>query len=106
MSVAMDGVPSSEEIARAIALGYKVIRYPDGTVEIEANGKAGHGFAMDALERIGPLDQESYYQKLMRVAQAAESQRLLPASDSASKITQWAGRNSVWKTNLYTFEAE
>ncbi|MDR3445442.1 DUF6538 domain-containing protein [Dyella sp.] len=85
VAVTRDGVPSVDQIARAIALGYKVIRHPDGTVEIEANGKADHTLAMDALERIGPLDQEPYYQELMRVAQAAESQRSL-ASDPASKI--------------------
>jgi integrase len=104
LSVARDSSKESElslpAVVQAARLGiiYKVIRHPDGTVEVEANGKADHGFAMDALERIGPLDQEPYYQELMRVAQAAESQRVLPAPDPASKIpviqigkavTQW-----------------
>ncbi|WP_157511052.1 DUF6538 domain-containing protein [Frateuria sp. Soil773] len=61
VSVARDGLLSADEIARAIALGYKVIRHPDGTVEIEAKGKADHGFAMDAVDHIGRLDQEPYY---------------------------------------------
>ncbi|WP_157511098.1 site-specific integrase [Frateuria sp. Soil773] len=79
-------------------MGYKLIRHPDGTVELEANGKADHGFAMEAVDHIGRLDQEPYYQELMRSARAAESQRVLPAPDPASKIpviaigkavTQW-----------------
>jgi integrase len=83
VSVARDGVPSVDDIAKAIALGYKVIRHPDGTVEIEANGKADHGFAMDAVDRIGRLDQEPYYQEFIRSAQAGSAS---PASDPASKI--------------------
>ena len=81
MAVARDGIPSVDDIAKAIALGYKVIRHPDGTVEIEANGKADHGFAMDAVDRIGRLDQEPYYQELMRSAQAGRA-----SPDPASKI--------------------
>lgn len=91
--VARDGVLSAEEIARAIALGYKLIRHPDGTVELEANGKADHGFAMEAVDHIGRLDQEPYYQELMQAARVAA-----PTPDPASKIpviqigkavTQW-----------------
>lgn len=84
LSVAKDGIPTVSEIAQGkTPERYKVIRHPDGTVEIEANGKADHAFAMDALERIGPLDQEPYYRELM---QAAESQRVLSTPDPASKI--------------------
>ena len=81
VAVARDGIPSVDDIAKAIALGYKVIRHPDGTVEIEANGEADHGFAMDAVDRIGRLDQEPYYQELMRSAQAGRA-----SPDPASKI--------------------
>jgi integrase len=96
VSVARDGLLSADEIARAIALGYKLIRHPDGTVELEANGKADHGFAMEAVDHIGRLDQEPYYQELMRSARAAASSA--PTPDPASKIpviaigkavTQW-----------------
>ncbi|MEY2115316.1 MULTISPECIES: DUF6538 domain-containing protein [Rhodanobacter] len=84
VSVAMDGVPSVEEIARAIALGYKVIRHLDGRVEIEANGKTDHGFAMDAVDHIGRLDQEPYHQEFMQAARVAASSA--PTPDPASKI--------------------
>lgn len=81
----MDGVPSVDDIARAIALGYEVICHPDGRVAIEANGKADHGFAMDAVDRIGRLDQEPYYQEFMQAARAAASSASSP--DPASKIS-------------------
>ncbi|WP_114241457.1 DUF6538 domain-containing protein [Dyella sp. C9] len=96
--VAKDSVPTITQILKAKRLeDYKLIRRPDGTVELEVSGEDDHALAMDALERIGPLDQEPYYQELMRAARAAESQRSL-ASDPASKIpavpigklvTQW-----------------
>ncbi|MDO1530289.1 hypothetical protein QMK61_15735, partial [Fulvimonas sp. R45] len=96
----MDGVPSVEEIARAIALGYKVIRHPDGTVEIEANGKSDHQFAMDAVDRIGRLDQEPYYQEFMQAARAAASSA--PTPDPASKIPviQIAKAVSSWLAEI------
>lgn len=95
--VARDGELSADDIARAIALGYKVIRHPDGRVEIEANGKADHGFAMDAVDRIGRLDQEPYYQEMMQAARAASSSSApipAPASNIPSiaigkAVTQW-----------------
>lgn len=84
--VAKDSVPTITQILKAKRLeDYKLIRHPDGTVELEVSGEDDHALAMDALERIGPLDQEPYYQELLRAAQAAESQRVL-ASDPASKI--------------------
>lgn len=96
--VAKDSVPTITQILKAKRLeDYKLIRRPDGTVELEVSGEDDHALAMDALERIGPLDQEPYYRELMRAARAAESQRSL-ASDPASKIpavpigklvTQW-----------------
>ena len=99
LSVARDSVPTVSTILKAKRReDYKLVRRPDGSIELEANGEEDHGFAMDALERIGPLDQEPYYQELMRVAKKAESQRVLPAPDPASKIpviqigkavTQW-----------------
>ncbi|WP_201315120.1 DUF6538 domain-containing protein [Dyella sp. EPa41] len=112
LSVAKDGIPTVSEVAQGkTPERYKVIRHPDGTVEIEANGKADHSFAMDALERIGPLDQEPYYQELLRAAQAAESQRVLPTPDPASKIpviaigkavTQWLAEiKSSTKTKTF-----
>jgi hypothetical protein len=65
--VAKDGIPTVSEIAQGTTPErYEVIRHPDGTVEIDANGKADHSFAMDALERTGPLDQEPYYRELMQ----------------------------------------
>jgi len=80
VSVAMDGLPSVDEIARAIALGYRVLVKPDGTVEIEASGKADHGFAMSAVDRIGVLAKEPYYQEFIR----AEAQRIIDQAQASS----------------------
>ncbi|WP_147293408.1 hypothetical protein [Dyella monticola] len=75
--------------------GYKLIRHPDGTVELEANGKADHGFAMEAVDHIGRLDKEPYYQEFVQATRVTAS---APTPGPASKIpviaigkavTQW-----------------
>ncbi|MBM7130986.1 DUF6538 domain-containing protein [Dyella mobilis] len=80
VSVARDGLPSVEEIAKAIALGYRVIVRPDGTVEIEATGKEDHELLMDAVEHIGPLNKEPYYQEYVK----AEAQRIIDQAQASS----------------------
>ena len=80
MFVARDGAPSVEEIAKAIALGYRVVVKPDGSIEIEANGKEDHGFAMSAVDRIGVLAKEPYYQEYIR----AEAQRIIDQAQASS----------------------
>jgi integrase len=77
---ARDGLPSVDEIAKAIALGYRVLVKPDGTIEIEATGKEDHSFAMDAVDRIGVLAKEPYYQEFIR----AEAQRLVDQAQASS----------------------
>jgi len=84
--IAKDGIPTVSEIARAIALRYRVTRHPDGTVEIEASGRVDHEFAMDALERIGPLSKEPYFEEFMRASRAAESSPAPPSDGLESKI--------------------
>lgn len=83
LSVAMDGIPTVDEIAKAIALGYRVIVKPDGTVEIEANGKEDHDFAMDAVDHIGPLVKEPFHQEAIK----AEAQRIVHQAQAASAKT-------------------
>ncbi|MBE1161113.1 DUF6538 domain-containing protein [Dyella acidiphila] len=83
LSVAMDGIPTVDEIAKAIALGYRVIVKPDGTVEIEANGKEDHDFAMDAVDHIGPLVKEPFHQEAIK----AEAQRIVLQAQAASAKT-------------------
>ncbi|WP_333679238.1 DUF6538 domain-containing protein [Dyella sp.] len=80
VSVAKDGLPSVDEIAKAIALGYRVIVRPDGTVEIEATGKEDHELLMDAVEHIGPLNKEPYYQEYIK----AEAQRIIEQAQASS----------------------
>lgn len=101
--VAKDSVPTISEIRRAKRLeDYKLIRRPDGTVELEVSGEKDHALAMDALERIGPLHEEPYYQEFMRAADAAEAQRPLSTSDPASKIPDIAIGKAVsqWLTEI------
>lgn len=100
LSVAKDGVPTVSEILGAKRLEeYRLVRRLDGSIEMEANGKEDHGFAMDALERIGRLDQEPCFRELMQAqASRAAAASPIPALDPASKIpviaigkavTQW-----------------
>jgi len=79
----MDGIPTVGGIAQAIALGYRVIVKPDGTVEIEANGKESHRFVMEAVDRIGPLNQERFHQEAIRV----EAQRIIDQARASSAKT-------------------
>jgi integrase len=86
LSVARDSVHTVSTILGAKRReDYKLVRRPDGSIEMDANGEEDHGFAMDALERIGRLDQEPYYQGLMRSAQAGNASSA-PTPDPASKI--------------------
>lgn len=97
--MARDSVPTVSTILRAKRHeDCKLARRPDGSIEMEANSEEEHGFAMDALERIGQLDQEPYYQELMQAACVAASSAPIPTPDPASKIpviqtgkavTQW-----------------
>ncbi|RDS78735.1 hypothetical protein DWU98_21355 [Dyella monticola] len=96
LSVARDSVPTVSTILKAKRHeGYKLIRHPDGTVELEANGKADHGFAMEAVDHIGRLDKEPYYQEFVQATRVTAS---APTPGPASKIpviaigkavTQW-----------------
>jgi hypothetical protein len=95
--VAEDSVPTISEIRRAKRLeDYKLIRRLDGTVELEVSGEKDHALAMDALERIGPLHEESYYQEFMRAAQVASvassytsSASNIPSIAIGKAVTQW-----------------
>ncbi|MBB3228783.1 integrase [Luteibacter sp. Sphag1AF] len=111
--MAKDGIPTVSEITqRKTRDRYRVIRRPDGTVEIEANGEEDHGFAMDALDRIGPLDQESYYQDFMRAAQVASaassstpSASNIPSIAIGKAVVQWLAEiKSSTKTKTKTFK--
>ena len=64
-------MPTVEEILRSAkkAKPYKVMRSPDGSIHIEANGEEDHRFAMEAWDRvqvegIGPLANEPFVQQL------------------------------------------
>lgn len=102
LSVAKDGIPTISEITQGKGhKRYRVIRHPNGTVGVEASGGEDHQFAMDALERIGPLSKEPYFEEFMRATQAVEVQRSL-ASDPASKIPAIQMRKAVsqWLTEI------
>jgi hypothetical protein len=117
LSVAKDGIPTVDEIAKAIAMGYRVIVRPDGTVEIEANGKEDHELLMDAVEHIGPLNKEPYYleyikaeaQRLVDQAQASSAKALANPSTSSipsiaigKAVTQWLAEiKSSTKTKTF-----
>jgi len=59
---------------------YRLIRKPDGSIEVEAKGKEDHAHAMEAVEKIGTLANEPYVQQLMReAAQQAVSAQHAPA---------------------------
>lgn len=47
---------------------YRLIRKPDGSIEVEAKGAEDHRFAMEAIEKLGSLASEPYVQQLMRDA--------------------------------------
>ena len=103
---AKDGVPTVDEIARAIALGYKVIRHPDGTIEIEANGKEDHAFAMDAVDRIGILAKEPYYREFMqptKTASTPSSSSNIPSIAIGKTVTQWLAEIKS-STKIKTFK--
>lgn len=108
--VAKDSVPTVSEILRAKRLeDYKLIRHPDGTVELEVSGEADHTLAMDALERIGPLHQEPYYQDFMRAAQVASlaasstlSTSNIPSIAIGKAVVQWLAEiKSSTKTKTF-----
>lgn len=68
--------PTVDDIVRSKKTGYRLIRRPDGSIEIEAEGEADHALAMNAVERIGPLFAEPSVQRMMQEA----AQATLPAS--------------------------
>jgi hypothetical protein len=58
----------------------RLIRKPDGSIEVEAKGKEDHAHAMEAVEKIGTLANEPYVQQLMReAAQQAIANQHAPA---------------------------
>lgn len=67
---------------------YRVVRNADGSVEIEANGKADHALAKDMVESIGPFSREAYViEQASRPAASLDSK--IPALPIGKVVTQW-----------------
>ena len=82
--------PQVDEVLPAARAGkkYRVVRNADGSVEIEANGKADHALASDMVERIGPFSREAYVlEQASRPAPPPESK--IPALPIGKVVTQW-----------------
>jgi hypothetical protein len=88
MQVSGTGTPSVEDILGTNITDSRLIRHPDGRVEIEANGQADQDLAMNAVERIGVMAHEPSIQQAIRDAplRAAQAVALVAATPSASKI--------------------
>ncbi|TPG05350.1 integrase [Rhodanobacter glycinis] len=85
--VAKDSIPAVDDIVKSAkkAKPYKIIRSPDGTVQIEANGDKDHGHAMEAWDRvqvesIGPVWRESFVQQLPANIESSNSKVSTPSS--------------------------
>lgn len=101
------GMAGKKDVADIIAAlkregrHYRLIRKPDGSIEVEAKGKEDHAHAMEAVEKIGTFANEPYVQQLMREAaqQAIATQHTAapstPASAPAAKQTAFPSPASL-----------
>jgi integrase len=107
--------PSVQDIVRSGAghTDYRLIRRPDGTIEIEANGKADHALAMNAAERIGDMLKEPAMQQAIRDNAAreagkgeGEAKTAVPALPIGKAVMQWlAGIKSTTLPKTLTIKA-
>ncbi|UPG84530.1 integrase [Luteibacter aegosomatis] len=90
--------PSADDVVKfpGKKIPYRLVRHPDGTVEIEAKGPADHGLAMNAAERIGIMALEPTVQQAIRDTAAREAKALeaatrpsVPVLPIGKAVAQW-----------------
>lgn len=98
MQVSDKDGPIADDVANSPGrkIPYKLIRHPDGTVEVEAKGPADHKLAMNAAERIGIMALEPSIQQAMRDTAEREARAreeaakpTVPVLPIAKVVTQW-----------------
>lgn len=111
--------PSVQDIVPSGAghTDYRLIRQPDGTIEIEAKGKADHALAMNAAERIGDMLKEPAMQRAIRDNAAREAAQKVGKGEGEAKpaipvlpigkaVMQWlAGIKSTTLPKTLTIKA-
>jgi integrase len=68
-----------EQLKRA-GQHYRLIKKPDGTIEVEVLGPEDHALAMDAVARIGDLTREPYIQQAAAESRTAKRVASTPSS--------------------------